>query len=906
MRFPTTSHQQSAPTPPSRSSYHSLVQNELNDLRQKGLTKKHNKHFTLESERLREERREAEDALREIVRRKAEIAANPKLYKSSRGLNDGMTLTQLDALHAELQLKKQEVERREKELSMQLHDSCGKEDVEDVSAAILPTTSFTTRNDVSRETVPLLDDEDDDDLSFEEWLDETEESEGFFQNSSSEMHTIQEEDEENEEDEEEQERTENDLSEEESTEEANQQSSGNEDDGNDLGFGDEMELMVQQQSKLINRMDDLYETIEVEKEKAVELSTKLTQEMIEKDRLKEQYENEMAKLISTHENHVNQLLAEKKKLMQEEEANKEVLAKYSTLISQKDVEQAMLEEEMISNFNQQVAEMKAAHEAQVAALTKGSNLKVESFEEHNNRVEEMGRQHNIEMKQLQERIENEKDKILEELNSRLVEEIKEKRSLEEQYEEEIEKLKESNELVMEMLRKEKIKKLEEEKSSNDLIEKHKEMKEELAKEHEKQKLELQREHERKMAEVEKLRSDLAGTMKALDSKTNIDGHELPEEIRVQDSHKSTAMSLNDELRALKDWNSATSKSINVPSTESFTSHDDSQTDTEGQESHYVDDGDAVDDIEGIYYGSEDGSYYSQEESFYDSEEEELLNELQAIDPDYTDEDHLHFQDESNSYSSFHSPQSVIESHSAYSRRQMMGFYCSPQSKDSSLGAYDSLDINVLFLIPTTEKIRKMAHYFQMNIVDDPLDATHVIAGDAKHSLRRTAKLMTALCVTSNILKGEWLENSFKRRELLSCNRYLLLNDSKAEKNYSFSMRTTLREGRERRENGGLFYGWKIFVCEGVAGNKAPKEHELRAMIEAGGGIWLNSGDIPVPVMNDPNHVIVITSDPPYQYQIEDPHAEIAAENGAGFYTTSWLFDVLMHQKIFAIRRGLGR
>lgn len=192
----------------------------------------------------------------------------------------------------------------------------------------------------------------------------------------------------------------------------------------------------------------------------------------------------------------------------------------------------------------------------------------------------------------------------------------------------------------------------------------------------------------------------------------------------------------------------------------------------------------------------------------------------------------------------------------------------------------------------------------IQIINDPLKATHVIIGDNK--IKRTAKFMTVLNVTSNILKPEWLEDCYKRKSLLSCSHYLLLNDSKAEELYSFSMKQTLIEGRERRLHGGLLAGWKILVCDDVAGNKAPKEEYLRLMIAAAGGDWLDGTDIPVPINKDPSHVIVITSDPVLQTQIEDEKASIAAESGAGFFTITWLFDCMMHQQLFGLRRGIGR
>jgi len=101
-----------SPTPPSMSptSYRSARQNELDALRSKGLAKIFNRHFTDATEKITSEREAADAALAEIVARKAELAANPKLFDKN-----GLTFTQLDALHMELQKRKHTVQRKERE-----------------------------------------------------------------------------------------------------------------------------------------------------------------------------------------------------------------------------------------------------------------------------------------------------------------------------------------------------------------------------------------------------------------------------------------------------------------------------------------------------------------------------------------------------------------------------------------------------------------------------------------------------------------------------------------------------------------------------------------------------------------------------------------------------------------------
>jgi hypothetical protein len=225
--------------------------------------------------------------------------------------------------------------------------------------------------------------------------------------------------------------------------------------------------------------------------------------------------------------------------------------------------------------------------------------------------------------------------------------------------------------------------------------------------------------------------------------------------------------------------------------------------------------------------------------------------------------------------------------------------------ESPLPRYGEIRL-IILNVPLTDKRKKMAKALNIEIVNDPTMCTHAIVGDADNHIRRTAKLMAVLCVTPNILRSEWLDDCYKHRLIMSPSHHTLLNDHLAEKAYCFSMKQTIKEGNERRQSGGLFNGWHIMFCEGVAGNKAPKEADLRMLVNASGGAWLDSSNVPVPIDEDPSHVIVITSDPATPEQVNDEKAMTAAENGAGFFTTSWFFDCLMHQKLTGIRRGLGR
>lgn len=172
----------------------------------------------------------------------------------------------------------------------------------------------------------------------------------------------------------------------------------------------------------------------------------------------------------------------------------------------------------------------------------------------------------------------------------------------------------------------------------------------------------------------------------------------------------------------------------------------------------------------------------------------------------------------------------------------------------------------------------------------------VIAKDSddKTHLRRTPKLMACICKTSNILSLEWLEKSNKEQRPLDVDNFLLLGDKQAEEKYNFSMKQTLENGRKvRADRGGILGGWDVYICSGVAGNKAPSARELQLIVEAAGGQWLKS----LSNSNDPLKTIIITSDPSTKSQLKERGVPKAEGQGAKLLTTTWLFHTVITQRL---------
>lgn len=179
-------------------------------------------------------------------------------------------------------------------------------------------------------------------------------------------------------------------------------------------------------------------------------------------------------------------------------------------------------------------------------------------------------------------------------------------------------------------------------------------------------------------------------------------------------------------------------------------------------------------------------------------------------------------------------------------------------------------------------------------------ATHVIASDGKHPFRRTPKLMIALNKTANIVKLSWLVESAKASKLLPCEDYFIV-DAKAESQYDFCMVQTLDKARANLTEGSpLLHGIFVYVCKGVAGNKAPPENELKLIVEAAGGVWLTRLDDPTCTYGKGRNcvlVIITSSDPKAEKrQLKVRDVTSALRNGAVHKTTAWLFHTMLTQE----------
>lgn len=161
--------------------------------------------------------------------------------------------------------------------------------------------------------------------------------------------------------------------------------------------------------------------------------------------------------------------------------------------------------------------------------------------------------------------------------------------------------------------------------------------------------------------------------------------------------------------------------------------------------------------------------------------------------------------------------------------------------------------------------------------------------------------MIGICRTSNIVHLDWLIKSAKVRQPLACNDFLLLKDKKAESHYGFKMRKSLQRGEALRSNDQfLLTGYWVYVCKGVAGNKAPPEKEFELIVDGAGGKWLSSIGTRVIKDLDASKLIIITPEKPATKRSKSAEArdvEKAIKLGAQDHPPSWLFQCIIRQKL---------
>ena len=211
-------------------------------------------------------------------------------------------------------------------------------------------------------------------------------------------------------------------------------------------------------------------------------------------------------------------------------------------------------------------------------------------------------------------------------------------------------------------------------------------------------------------------------------------------------------------------------------------------------------------------------------------------------------------------------------------------------------------------------------------IRDAHTATHIIVTDGTTDIRRTCKLMIALCRSRRLLTLNWFIDSSKQNKALDIASYRIKYNASycrsLEQQYTdFSIRTTLRNIEHRKTL--LFQGWYINVCPKVAGNKAPTMNEFQYIIEAAGATYITNLKNIAVIDNNNNddgddntgtntmNILMITSDPPTKTQLTHiekqtkPHllsSDPVLKNKTAIplphhRTTTWFFHTITAQEI---------
>lgn len=182
-------------------------------------------------------------------------------------------------------------------------------------------------------------------------------------------------------------------------------------------------------------------------------------------------------------------------------------------------------------------------------------------------------------------------------------------------------------------------------------------------------------------------------------------------------------------------------------------------------------------------------------------------------------------------------------------------------------------------------------------LEDASTATHLIISK---EVKRTPKLMIALCTTGNIVSMDWLQQSAKEKKALPTDKFLLVSGLAVEKLYSFKMRETLSKAGTMRSRGeSLLGGYIVFLPRGVAGNTAkdnrtPPTKEFKLILQAAGAIVVAA----LPRQQDDySDTVIVTSKLPKEAKKQLAVREVAnaVERGALAINTDDLFQAFMTQ-----------
>jgi hypothetical protein len=163
-----------------------------------------------------------------------------------------------------------------------------------------------------------------------------------------------------------------------------------------------------------------------------------------------------------------------------------------------------------------------------------------------------------------------------------------------------------------------------------------------------------------------------------------------------------------------------------------------------------------------------------------------------------------------------------------------------------------------------------------------------------YSIRRTVKFMAACSATSNIVNVQWLYDSFSRKQLLSCDEYLIVKDTVGEKRYKFSMKQTMENGKLARAAGGIFQNHYVYLCNGILGKKRmPSSEEFKILFGGAGATPISLKTIE---NCDASKLVIITSYPETKTQLKSKALEKAIQNGAKKITCIDFFNAILKQK----------
>jgi hypothetical protein len=198
-----------------------------------------------------------------------------------------------------------------------------------------------------------------------------------------------------------------------------------------------------------------------------------------------------------------------------------------------------------------------------------------------------------------------------------------------------------------------------------------------------------------------------------------------------------------------------------------------------------------------------------------------------------------------------------------------------------------------------DQVKKIPNAALIENTRNAKNATHVIVCSKTVPIRRTPKLLIALCShsASHFLGYEWLDDSIAAAAAVPVSEFLVTHrkfkkvTDEFVRKFDVNIGDALATKSESAEP--IFHNTAVTFDKGLAGNKFPPEAELKLIVEAGGGKFQKTP-------GKAGNLVVVTDDnAKVTKKMKDSYKKLAAKGGkvAVVGKSEWLSSITSQTRL---------